>query len=214
MTTTVCAVVLGIILVVTIRPGDGTFKPASATKGTTTRPLVTTDTLLDLVRNLFPPNIIQATIFQYRTLLEKPENWTEQTPLTDWTIKHEYTQGTNVLGLVMFSIIMGVTIGKMREKGRALQEFFVALSDAMMIITSWVIWLSPLGVYFLVTSKILEIDSFAEMVGQLGKYFMTVMLGLFIHGFGLLIIEKILKLSCDKIIIFRNPGCIILRVRS
>lgn len=49
MTTTICAVVLGIILVVTIRPGDGAFKPASA-KPTTTRPLVTADTLLDLVR--------------------------------------------------------------------------------------------------------------------------------------------------------------------
>lgn len=121
-------------------------------------------------------------------MLDKPENWTEQTPLTDYVIREEYTQGTNVLGLVMFSIIMGVTIGKMKEKGRALQEFFVCLSDAMMIITSWVIWLSPLGVFFLVTSKILEIDSFAEMVGQLGKYFMTVMLGLFIHGFGMLII--------------------------
>lgn len=202
MTTTICAVVLGIILVVTIRPGDGDFKPATA-KSTTTRPLVTADTLLDLVRyikfinnfannfnvnnfhrNLFPPNIVQATIFQYRTMLDKPVNWTEQTPLTDYVIREEYTQGTNVLGLVMFSIIMGVTIGKMKEKGRALQEFFVCLSDAMMIITSWVIWLSPLGVFFLVTSKILDIDSFAEMVGQLGKYFMTVMLGLFIHGFG------------------------------
>lgn len=50
MTTTVCAVVLGIILVVTVRPGEGGFKPASSSKGTTTRPLVTADTLLDLVR--------------------------------------------------------------------------------------------------------------------------------------------------------------------
>lgn len=44
--------------------------------------------------------------------------------------------------------------------------------------------MSPVGVFFLVTSKILEISSFAEMIGQLGMYFMTVMLGLFIHGFG------------------------------
>lgn len=44
--------------------------------------------------------------------------------------------------------------------------------------------MSPLGVFFLVASKILEIASFAEMVGQLGLYFLTVMLGLIIHGFG------------------------------
>lgn len=180
--------VLGIILVVTIRPGDSDFNPITKGKGVTSRPVVTSDTLLDLIRNLFPPNIVQATMFQSRTMLSKPENWTEATPLSDYHLKEEYTQGTNVLGLVMFSILMGVTIGKMRERGRALQEFFVCLSDAMMIITSWVIWLSPLGVYFLVTSKILAIDSFAEMVGQLGKYFMTVMLGLAIHGFGMLLI--------------------------
>lgn len=104
----------------------------------------------------------------------------------------------------MFSVIFGATIGKMRQKGRALQEFFVALSEAMMIITSWVIWykklrskstnitlscnllfrLSPIGVFFLVLSKVLEIVSFVEMIGQLGMYFITVMIGLFIHGLG------------------------------
>lgn len=52
----------------------------------------------------------------------------------------ESTSGTNVLGIVMFSVILGVTIGKMKEKGKPLQEFLVSLSEAMMIITSWVIW--------------------------------------------------------------------------
>lgn len=44
--------------------------------------------------------------------------------------------------------------------------------------------LSPVGVFFLITAKILEMESLAEVIGQLGKYFMTVLLGLFIHGFG------------------------------
>lgn len=47
---------------------------------------------------------------------------------------------TNVLGIVMFSIVLGTTIGKMREKGKPLQAFFVAMSEAMMIMTQWVIW--------------------------------------------------------------------------
>lgn len=45
-----------------------------------------------------------------------------------------------MLGLVMFSVVLGVTIGKLKEKGKPLQDFFVALSEAMMQITSWVIW--------------------------------------------------------------------------
>lgn len=40
----------------------------------------------------------------------------------------------------MFAIVFGTTIGKMKEKGKPLLDFFVSLSDAMMIITSWVIW--------------------------------------------------------------------------
>lgn len=57
-----------------------------------------------------------------------------------WAFKESKRDGSNVLGLVMFSIILGTTIGRMREKGQLLQDFFSTLSEAMMIITSWVIW--------------------------------------------------------------------------
>lgn len=53
--------------------------------------------------------------------------------------------------------------------------------------------------FFLVTAKIMEIDSFQELVGRLGMYFMTVILGLFLHGFGTLSILFVLatkKLPC------------------
>lgn len=48
--------------------------------------------------------------------------------------------------------------------------------------------ISPLGVFFLVAAKVLEIESFADLVGRLGLYFITVLLGLFLHGFGTLTI--------------------------
>ncbi|XP_062548963.1 excitatory amino acid transporter 3 isoform X1 [Armigeres subalbatus] len=180
--TTVSAVILGIILVCTIRPGSGRNVGSMAGKAAT-RQVLTADTLLDLVRNLFPPNIIQATMFQFRTVLTPPPNGTD-VPLTLYKINSEFTEGTNVLGLVMFSIVLGACIGKMREAGRPLQSVFETLSEAMMIITSWVIWISPLGVFFLVAAKILEMASFMEVLGQLGWYFMTVMIGLMMHGFG------------------------------
>ena len=57
MSTTIIAVILGIILVTTIQPG----KDAEPVKGNQIeRNITTEDTLMDLVRNLFPPNIIQA----------------------------------------------------------------------------------------------------------------------------------------------------------
>lgn len=46
--------------------------------------------------------------------------------------------------------------------------------------------LSPLGVFFLVAAKILEEKDFVDLIGRLGLYFVTVLLGLAIHGFGTL----------------------------
>lgn len=105
-------------------------------------------------------------------------------PLEEYLISHDWVQGTNVLGLVMFSVVMGAVIGKMKERGKPLLDVFQVLSEGMMIITQWVIWLSPVGIFFLITEKMLEIQSFSDVFIQLGWYFMTVMLGLFLHGFG------------------------------
>ena len=48
---------------------------------------------------------------------------------------------------------------KMQEQGKPLLMFFESLSSAMMLITHWVIWLSPVGVFFLVASKITDMQS-------------------------------------------------------
>jgi Na+/H+-dicarboxylate symporter len=61
-------------------------------------------------------------------------------PLTEYKIVGQFKEGMNVLGLVMFSVILGATIGKMGERGKPIQDFLVSLSEAMMIITRWVIW--------------------------------------------------------------------------
>lgn len=61
-------------------------------------------------------------------------------PMEEWGFSGRHKDGSNVLGLVMFSIILGTTIGRMKEQGKLLQDFFAVLSEAMMIITSWVIW--------------------------------------------------------------------------
>lgn len=61
-------------------------------------------------------------------------------PMEEWNFSGKQKDGSNVLGLVMFSIVLGTTIGRMKEQGKLLQDFFAVLSEAMMIITSWVIW--------------------------------------------------------------------------
>ncbi|XP_068082373.1 excitatory amino acid transporter 1 isoform X2 [Anabrus simplex] len=190
MATTVSAVILGMVLCVVIQPGSGVIAETEDDEEdkSSGRNFTTVDTLMDLVRNMFPPNLIQACIQQYQTVLLPPsksqlEKATKNLTLYDWKISHKFENGMNIMGLVVFSVVFGITISKMGKNGEPLLKFFTALGAAMMIITNWVIWISPLGVAFLIAGKMLEMETFGVLVGQLGMYFMTVLLGLFIHGF-------------------------------
>lgn len=206
MATTVMAVILGIILVISIHPGvvgqeKGDFEQES-------RNVTTPDTLMDLVRNVFPPNLIQATMQQYRTSLVYPGN----EPIMDkgkmrypndthsWKMKGEWTNGSNILGLVCFAIIFGIALAKMGEKGKPLLDFFSCLSEAMMTITTWVINMAPVGVFFLIGGQVLGTNDFGTVLNQLGWYFTTVMIGLFVHGF---IVLPLIMLVCTRALPFR-----------
>jgi len=195
MSTTVLAVILGIILVTAIQPGSAAIKgDDDEIEGVgESRNVTAADTLMDLTRNLLPPNLIQAAVQQYRTVLKYPgeENTTDPRTgqlrdpanLYTWSIGGEYTAGTNILGLVFFAVVLGITLAMMEERGKPLLDFFTCLSEAMMKITTWVIYLAPIGVFFLISGQILEMDDLSIVAGQLGLYFMTVIIGLFAHGF-------------------------------
>ncbi|XP_031849207.1 excitatory amino acid transporter 1 isoform X1 [Nomia melanderi] len=195
MVTTISAVILGIILVITVQPGVGN-NPNVKTKAPPQN-VSTIDTLMDLIRNMFPPNLVEACISQHRTEMQKPEN-ASSANMDDWEPVQKSVSGTNIMGLVVFATALGITLGKMEETGKPLLYFFESLSGAMMLITHWVIWLSPVGVLFLVAAKITEMQSLDEVVAQLGMYFLTVLIGLFIHGF---IVLPILYFLITK----RNP---------
>lgn len=91
-------------------------------------------------RNMFAQNIIEATIFQHRTVLTKPDNTPDNFPATEYNISTANVQTTNILGIVVFSIVLGTAISLLKDRGQLLVQFFLAFSEAMMIITRWVIW--------------------------------------------------------------------------
>lgn len=92
-------------------------------------------------------------------------------------------QTTNILGLVVASTAIGIALAQLRDEARTLANLFHNLMAVMMRITTWVIWLSPLGVMFLVAYQVLQMNDIASVLESIGKYFGTVCLGLFIQGF-------------------------------
>ncbi|VDN97087.1 unnamed protein product [Rodentolepis nana] len=107
-TTTLMAVVLGIILVVAIHPGNPSIKEnlvsSSGTKNTENSPH-TLDAFLDLFRNMFPENIIKACTKQASTKLvnatvrrRSPDNASEFIEYIEEKAMIEYKDNTNVMG--------------------------------------------------------------------------------------------------------------------
>ncbi|XP_034021161.1 excitatory amino acid transporter 3 [Thalassophryne amazonica] len=196
ISTTIIAVILGIILVITIKPGVS--QTAEQIDRTGITPNVTTvDTLLDLLRNMFPENLVQACFQQYKTKrkeLEPPKpsvNVTTAPPLTmtsaavtaaienvtkDYTIVGVYSNGINVLGLITFCVAFGLVIGNMGEKGRILLEFFDALNEATMKLVQIIMCYMPVGILFLIAAKIIEVEDW-EIFRKMGLYMVTVLSG-------------------------------------
>ena len=75
----------------------------------------------------------------------------------------EWTNGPNILGLITFAIVLGVSLAKLGDKGKPLLDFFTSLSDAMMTITTWVISLAPVGVFFLIGGQVLGTQDFGKV---------------------------------------------------
>ncbi|XP_020792108.2 excitatory amino acid transporter 3 [Boleophthalmus pectinirostris] len=197
--TTIIAVVLGILLVMTIKPGVSQTADHIDRAGTT--PDVTTvDTLLDLIRNMFPENLVQACFQQYKTKRKELEMTKAETnssttipPLAnailaavqnitkDYKLVGSYSDGINVLGLIVFCVAFGLVIGKMGEKGRILLEFFDALNEATMKLVHIIMCYMPVGIMFLIAAKIIEVEDW-EIFRKMGLYMVTVLSGLAIHA--------------------------------
>ncbi|XP_036409759.1 excitatory amino acid transporter 5-like [Megalops cyprinoides] len=210
--TTFIAVIVGIILVIAIHPGTGREKEGHH-QGS--GPVMTSaDALLDLIRNMIPANLIEATFQQYKTDLVpvvKPAEKTvepnyvyimpdyndprlghpvflELTPAPE--VQYKNVPGSskqmNVLGIVIFSATMGLLLGRMGERGMPLVSVCQCINECVMKIINAAMWYFPFGIIFLVAGKILDMQDPATIGEKLGMYTLTVMAGLFVHGLILL----------------------------
>ncbi|XP_073514235.1 excitatory amino acid transporter 2 [Phyllobates terribilis] len=200
MATTIIAAVLGVILVLAIHPGDPKLKKQLG-KGQENDEVSSLDAFFDLIRNLFPENLVQACFQQIQTVTKKvvvevpteePANVTDSVfTLMNETVvttteeirkKLEFKDGMNVLGLIGFFIAFGIAMGKMGEQARLMVEFFNILNEIVMKLVTMIMWYSPFGIACLICGKIIAIKDLELVARQLGMYMITVIVGLIIHG--------------------------------
>ncbi|XP_019749627.1 excitatory amino acid transporter 2 isoform X1 [Hippocampus comes] len=197
MSTTVIAAILGVILVLVIHPGNPKLKE-NLGEGEKNDDVSSLDAFFDLIRNLFPENLVQACFQQIQTVTKKVEVVVEEdvnatamegllaniTKEPQFAIKKslQFKSGMNVLGLIGFFIAFGICMGKMGERARLMIEFFNILNEIVMKLVIMIMWYSPFGIACLICGKIISIKDLEVVGRQLGMYMVTVIVGLIIHG--------------------------------
>uniref|UniRef100_A0A4W6BY62 Amino acid transporter n=1 Tax=Lates calcarifer TaxID=8187 RepID=A0A4W6BY62_LATCA len=161
LVTTLIASGIGVALAFIIKPGVGAGALNTNSLGleSVSSNKETTDSFLDLARNLFPANLVAAAFRSYATdyKMVAVGNNTNGTTLYQKVPVGTETDGMNILGLVLFAMVFGV---------------------ATMVLVSWIMWYIPFGIMFLVGSKIVEMEDVVLLVTSLGKYIFASILGI------------------------------------
>ncbi|WP_163718162.1 dicarboxylate/amino acid:cation symporter [Mangrovibacterium lignilyticum] len=100
----------------------------------------------------------------------------------------------DILPLIFFSLLLGAALSSLGDKAANAIRFFSILNDAVMKLVYWIMIVSPVGIFGLITARIGEAGGFSLFIPELislGKFTLVVIVGLSIHG--MIILPVILK---------------------
>jgi proton glutamate symport protein len=112
----------------------------------------------------------------------------------------------NMLQIVFFAIFFGIGLLQVPEKrAKPLLDFFHGLTDVTIRLVDLIMMIAPLGVFALIADTINKVSDgdlgkLASLLGALGVYCFTVVLGLALHTLGVypLILRLFTKMSFVK----------------
>ena len=155
MATTFVAVVTGLVLVQVLHPGHVTATALAVTPAQLPAPQSALQALYAVVTGMFPPNLFSA------------------------------ASEDNVLGVLVFSLLFGLALARLRDRARPLVEAIATANEVLFTIVRWVVRLAPLGILGLVADRLGQAGGGAAAWGEiqrLGMYSVTVLAGLAIHS--------------------------------
>ena len=98
-----------------------------------------------------------------------------------------------LLPIIIFAVLFAVALLKVDGKAERLIIFFGDINTVMMQIVSWIMLLTPIGVFALVSSRVAEaggLEGFSDEIKAVGQYVACVIFGLAIHFFFLFLVLK------------------------
>ena len=157
--TTGIAVLVGLLIVNIIQPGSGITEVSQVVPDRVSGKEETG--FIEIIRSLIGDNIIAS------------------------------AAETKLLEVIVFSILFAVALTTIGERGKPLVAFFEGLNDVMIKIVVWIMYFAPLGIFALVSSKLGHSgggEAFWREILGVGKYMLTVIVGLTVHFFILMTI--------------------------
>lgn len=168
--TTGIAVFIGIVVVNVIHPGDGS--------------MALTGQMPDIISAKENVNLIDVLLLKFVSpnLFNSAEEF-------------------EILPLIVASILFGAAFASLGKESKVIVEVFTVLDKAIMKIVRWIMIFTPIGIFSLIADRIGMAGgggAVIELAMELGKYVLSVVVGLSIHGF---IVLPIILLLFAK----RNP---------
>ncbi|XP_072546799.1 neutral amino acid transporter B(0) isoform X2 [Salminus brasiliensis] len=185
LVTTLISSAIGVIMAFIIQPGssEGAKSKIASQDDNVPEAKEVVDSFLDLIRNIFPSNLVAAAFQSYATGYKIVKNDVNTTNVTLEKVPvGTDVDGMNILGLIVFAMVFGVALRKLGEEGEILIKFFNSFNEATMVLVSWIMWYAPLGIMFLVAAKIVEMEDVGVLFASLGKYIACCVIGHAVHG--------------------------------
>ena len=157
--TTAIAVLLGLIIVNIIQPGAGITEVSQVVPDRVSGKEETG--IVEIIRSLIGDNIVAS------------------------------AAETKLLEVIVFSILFGAALTTVGERGKPLVAFFDGMNDVMIKIVVWIMYFAPIGIFALISSKLGDSgggEHFWREILGVGKYMLTVIVGLTLHFFVLMTI--------------------------
>ncbi len=125
----------------------------------------TYDIISDILRNLLPKNIIKATTHQELTRYMP----SDEDPLK-FVAKVEYIEGTNLLGLLVFAVMLGLASSLLEEKAEDFRNFFKSTNEVVTLVLRWLILMAPFGIGCLIIDAVLGVEDLSESLKNIGVF--------------------------------------------
>ena len=112
------------------------------------------DIVADFLRNLIPNNIFKATMYQELTQYSTI-NGVKKKQIID-------LPNTNLLGILLFAIVIGIAAGVIQEKGESFCILIKSINEVFITILRWMIKFAPYGIASLIIDAVIEIKDFKQ----------------------------------------------------